>query len=41
MEAALESDRTKERVAELEKRMLMLEEQAQQALSLMRSRGKE
>ena len=40
MEAALESDRTKERVAELEKRMRMLEEQAQQALSLMRSRGK-
>lgn len=41
MEAALESERTNERMAELEKRMLMLEEQARQALSLMRSRSKE
>ena len=41
MEAALETERTNERVAELERRILMLEEQAQQALSLMRSRSKE
>ena len=41
MEAALESERTNERMAELERRMLMLEEQARQALSLMQSRSKE
>lgn len=41
MEAVLESERTNERVAELERRMRMLEERAQQALSLMGSRSKE
>lgn len=41
MEAMLEGDRTSKRMAELERRVLLLEQRAQQALALMQSRGKE
>lgn len=41
MEAVLEGDRTSERMAELERRVLLLEQRAQQALALMQSGSKE